>query len=99
MGHYQIFGLKGVAVQCERLFTEIRRNILKVLFKNMMYNFFNRLQTKRKRVIAERQIETLKMLLEEENSLDELSKKTRLIYTKLQNPYKALIRDIIYFWR
>ena len=60
-----------------------------------MFDLFKRLRTPRKRVVAERQIEILKLLLEVESlSLDELQKRTEIFYRSLNNPYRALIRDI-----
>ena len=61
-----------------------------------MYDLFIRMQTARKRVIAERQIEILKILLEGSQTLDSLNKKVGLIYKELSNPQKALIRDLNY---
>ena len=94
---FLIFGLKGIEVQCNRLFAEIRKNVAKALFRNVMFDLFNRLLTTRKRVIAERQIELLKLLLSVDVlTLEELEKRTAAIYKPLRNPYKALIRDINY---
>lgn len=89
-----LFGLKGVAVQCQRLFEEIRKNISKALFKDVMYNLFIRLQSSRKRVIAERQVEILKVLLDGPQILDNLHKKVHHLYKKLSNPTKAFYRDV-----
>lgn len=91
---FLIFGLKGVAVQCQRLFEEIKKNISKSLFKDVMYNLFIRLQSSRKRVIAERQIEILKVLLDSPQTLDYLHKKVHHYYKSLSNPTKAFYRDI-----
>jgi len=97
---FLIFGLKGIEVQCNRLFAEIRKNVAKALFRNVMFDLFNRLLTTRKRVIAERQIELLKLLLSVDVlTLEELEKRTAAIYKPLRNPYKALIRDINYLLR
>ena len=94
---FLIFGLNGIEVQCNRLFAEIRKNVAKALFRNVMFDLFNRLLTTRKRVIAERQIELLKLLLSVDVlTLEELEKRTAAIYKPLRNPYKALIRDINY---
>ena len=89
------FGLKGVAIQCERLFREIKRHIQVAVFRNMMYDLFHRLESPRKRVIAERQIEMLKLLLTHQQlDLNELLKQTRRTYSKLKSGNKALERDI-----
>lgn len=61
-----------------------------------MYDLFNRLQTQRKRVIAERQIHILKLLLDSDRTLEEISQLTRTQYSPLGNPGKAVVRDINY---
>jgi Fic family protein len=91
------FGLKGIELQCNKLFQEIKKNVSKALFKNTMFDLFNRLQSPRKRVIAERQIELLKFLLQiDECDLNEIQKHTISIYKSLKNPFLALIRDLNY---
>jgi Fic family protein len=90
-----LFGLKGVERQCLRLFDEIGKNVSKALFRNVMFDLFNRLKTTRKRVIAKRQVEILKMLLGADVlTLENLIERTASWYMPLKNPYKALIRDI-----
>jgi len=92
---FLIFGLKGIALQCNRLFREIRTHVCKAMFRNIMYDLFNRLATTRKRVIAERQVELLKVLLElDEIELNELYGKTVRVYQKLSNVQKAFFRDL-----
>ena len=92
---FLVFGLKGVALQCERLSAEIRANVSKALFRDLMYDLFRRLQSKRKRVIAQRQIEILKLLLREDSmELRDLTTATRQLYGALKNPVHALVRDL-----
>ena len=93
---FLIFGLKGVESQCKRLFDEIKANVARALFRNTMYDLFGRLRTPRKRVIVERQIRILKLLLESSITLDELSRLTHPDYKDLARPHRALIRDINY---
>lgn len=93
---FLLFGLKGIDLQCRRLFGEIKKNISKALFKEIMYDLFVRMQTPKKRVIAERQIEILKVLLEGSHTLTNLDKKMSPFYKDLSNPSKALIRDLNY---
>lgn len=89
------FGLKGMAQQAHRLLSEIQREISKALYKNLMFDLFNRLRTPKKRVIAKRQLEILKVLLEEnELELERLLKTTTTIYGDLATPRKAAIRDL-----
>lgn len=89
-----LFGLKGVTIQCQRLFEEIKKNISKALFKDVMYNLFIRLQSSRKRIIAQRQVEILKVLLDSPQILDNLHKKVHHLYKDLKNPTKAFYRDV-----
>ena len=93
---FLVFGLKGIAQQCQRLFLSIRENVSKALYRNLMYDLFGRLQSPKKRVIADRQIEILKLLLNSNDGI-ELTKLTQVTdgyYAKLKTPYKALIRDL-----
>jgi Fic family protein len=99
LGHdltpFLVFGLTGIRQQCEALTAEIRRQMQKALFRDTMYSLFNRLQTKRKRVIGERQIEILKVLLEYETmKFVELSEKISRFYLPMKLVGKAVERDI-----
>ena len=92
---FLVFGLKGVALQSRRLLAELQHQISKELFRNMMLDLFHRLRTPRRRVIAERQIEILKLLLEVDwMDLDHIIQKTAGSYSTLSNPRKAVIRDL-----
>lgn len=89
------FGLRGVSIQCKRLFSEIRNQVSKALFRNVMFDLFNRLQSTRKRVIAQRQIQLLKLLLEvDEISVIDLHRRTRPDYESLKMATDAFIRDV-----
>ena len=88
------FALLGVRIQCERLTVEIRRQMQRALFRDTMYSLFNRLKTKRKRVTGERQIEILKILLEEDRiQLPDLYIRVKPLYGSLKNMISALSRD------
>jgi len=92
---FLLLGLKGIETQSRRLLTEIQRHVSKELFRNLMYNLFKRLETPRKRVIAERQIEILKLLLETEwMDYSELWKKAAPMYVKLKASRKAWSSDL-----
>jgi Fic family protein len=89
------FGLRGVASQCRRLFAEIRAHLSKALFRNVMFDLFNRLLSTRKRVLAERQIGILQILLDEDEiDLHQVYKKMEKSYSALGDPLKALFRDL-----
>lgn len=92
---FVLFALKGVALQSRRVLAEIQHQISKELFRNLMVDLFARLKTPRKRVIAERQVEILKILLEVDwMEWSELLRQTTGIYRSLKNPFKALVRDM-----
>lgn len=94
------FALRGIELQCKRLLDEIRTNVRKALFRNLMFDLFKRLRTPRKRVMAERHLEILKTLLDTDSlTLEELAKKTDPEYRTLNSPYKALTRDLNYLIR
>jgi Fic family protein len=93
---FLVFGLKGIELQCRRLFEEIRVHVSKALFRITMYDLFDRLRSARKRVIAERQIQILKLLLKQDMAWSDLVERTREHYKPLKNPTKALMRDINY---
>ncbi len=91
------FGLKGIAVQCSRLFAEIRTELSKALFRNIMYDLFDRLQSTKRRVIAKRQMEILKVLLKR-GTMDLYVLWRELFepnYKPLKEPWKAYVRDVL----
>jgi Fic family protein len=90
------FALKGIQAQCRRLSQEIKLHVAKALFRNTMTDLFGRLKSPRKRVMSDRHVQLLNLLLDEEEIiLEELSKRTAHFY-RMKNPYKALIRDLNY---
>ena len=94
---FLVFGLRGIELQSRRLLAEIRRHVAKGIFRNLMFDLFQHLRTPRKRVIAERHIAILKILLETDwITLDELIKTTSRTYSSLASPRKAIIRDLNY---
>lgn len=92
---FLVFALQGVKTQCERLFTEISLSVKKAVFRNMMYDLFPRLQTPRKRVIAVRQVEILKVLLQKAIPPMKLYRQLESAhYVKLKSPISAYFRDV-----
>jgi Fic family protein len=95
-----IFGLKGIEVQCDKLFDEIRKNVLKTIFRETMYDLYAHLETKRKRVIKERHTGILKLLLEiDEIKLTDFFKRIDQWYSGLRQKQNAMIRDLNYLLR
>lgn len=93
---FLLFGLRGIAAQCQRLFEHIRAHVARELYQNMMYKLFNRLKSPRKRVLAERQVEVLKQFLNKGEAIAVATalSETLLLYLNLQNPRKAQLRDL-----
>jgi Fic family protein len=92
---FLLFGLRGISKQCEILTAEIRRQMQRALFRDTMYSLFNRLETKRKRVIGERQIEILKILLEADSvHMRDLMRKIGPVYASRKFPHSAIQRDV-----
>jgi Fic family protein len=91
------FGLRGISLQSQRLAGEIRRHVSREVFRGLMHDLFGRLQTKRKRVIAKRQIALLEHLLTF-SEVDWFLFYNDIIrlYSDVKNPGKAVIRDINY---
>jgi Fic family protein len=89
------FGLKGIAIQGSRLFAEIRNQVSKALFRNVMFDLFDRLQSTKRRVIAKRQVEILKLLLKRD--IMTVSQLWREVfdphYKSLKDAAKAFLRD------
>lgn len=91
---FLVFGLKGIELQCRKLLEEIRVQLSKALFRDMMYSLFNRMESRKKRVIAERQLRILNLLLDRNMTIDELVNETDDVYKPLKNHGKALVRDV-----
>jgi hypothetical protein len=90
------FALKGIEKQCNRLFAEIRLHVAKALYRNTMTDLFGRLRSPRKRVMSDRHVQLLQMLLDRgSQKLSEIIKQTAALY-QVKNPRKALIRDLFY---
>ncbi len=90
------FALKGIEKQCTRLFSEIRLHVAKALYRNTMMDLFSRLRSPRKRVMSDRHVQLLQLLLDQgSRSVSELINQTTGLY-RLKNPRKALIRDLSY---
>ena len=96
---FLVFALRGVELQCQRLFAEIRLHVVKALYRNTVTHLFSRLESPRKRVMSARHVQILNLMLDHgEITLANLSAKTGSFYS-LKNPQKALIRDLTYLVR
>ena len=90
------FGLRGISIQCQRLLREIRTHVQRSLFRDIMGQMYGRLQSTRKRALAQRQYEILNKLLDmvdeiEHRDLFDLLGKH---YGTLKTPLRAYVRDL-----
>jgi hypothetical protein len=90
------FGLRGIALQCQRLLREIRRHVNKSLYRDVMAKMYGRLMSTRKRALAERQLRMLERLLDIEANIaiENLYTFMNSEYAGLSDPAKAFIRDL-----
>jgi Fic family protein len=91
------FALTGVALQCQRLCNEIRREISKELCRSFARELFSRLTNSRQRALADRQVKLLEHLLQAgSRPLPVLADEVESFYRGLKNPDKAFQRDVMY---
>ncbi len=89
------FGLRGVAMQSQRLANEIRTHVSKEIFRSFAHDLFTRLLSPRKSLIRRRQLTILEQLLKaEEVEFEDLVKILAEAYKSVANPRKAMVRDI-----
>ncbi len=90
------FALAGVAQQVRRVLSQIEHHMRKALFRDVVHDLFGRLKSPRKRVLAERQVALLKLLLDEDRGLtpEQLVERAGAWYRALKNGRKALVRDV-----
>jgi len=91
---FVLFGLRGIEFQTKRILSEIKVAVKRAIYRNMMYDLFTRLWSEKKRVIAKRQIEILKLLLEKDLQIFDLIEAALPHYGKLRAPKNAVERDI-----
>lgn len=88
------FGLRGVAIQSQRLANEIRMHVSKEIFRSFAHDLFTRLVSPRKSILARRQLAILELLLGvPEIDFDEMVKSLTETYKSVKNPRKAIVRD------
>lgn len=90
------FGLRGMALQTERLAGLIRLEVSKEIFQNLVNELFLRLQSTRKRVIVKRQLILLNKMLKLTGRIEygELVASVRDDYASRKNPFLAIARDL-----
>lgn len=91
------FALRGIAAQSNRLLREIRTNLEKSMFRDVMGRLYGRLASTRKRALAKRQVAVLEKLLEYERPVqfEALFKEIWPHYRDLKAIGAAIARDLI----
>lgn len=90
------FGLKGIALQAQRLTNLVKNAVSKELFRSLMGDLFSRLESTRKRVIVKRQLMVLNWLLDREGEIDwlQLIDEVAPYYASRKNATFAIARDV-----
>lgn len=89
------FALPAVAERCNSVAEAIATNHRRVLFREFARSLFGKLHSPRRRVLAERQLQILEILLDAGPSrVYDLADRVRVLYTGLKHPGRALERDL-----
>lgn len=90
------FGLRGIALQSDRLTHMIRTEVSKEIFRNLTHELFTRLESTRKRVIVKRQLALLDKLLDADGRTEfmQLTTSVKETYSSRKAPLNAVIRDL-----
>ena len=92
---FLIFGLRAIADRCNALAEEITVNHKRLLFREFAGSLFGQLRSARRRVLGQRQLEVLNILLDGDiTDLDGLIRSARQHYADLKFPERALSRDL-----
>lgn len=89
------FALKGVETQCNRVLKEIKTQVSKALYRDLMNDLFTRMRSKRRRALGKRQQTLLNILLaEDEVEFGVLYERCSHHYASLKNGMRAFTRDM-----
>ncbi len=90
------FALRAVADRCNAVAAAITANHKRTLFREFARSLFGQLRSPRRRVLADRQLRILEILLDGGSvSLDGMEDRVRADYDGLKYPVRALARDLI----
>ena len=89
---FLVFALRAIADRCNALSKEITDNHRRILFREFARSLFGQLRNPRRRVLAERQLEILEMMIDG-NSIE--LEAVFPIYEGLKYPQRALLRDLV----
>ncbi|MDE0213874.1 MAG: Fic family protein [Deltaproteobacteria bacterium] len=90
------FALGAVAERCNAVAAAITAHHERTLFREFARSLFGQLRSPRRRVLADRQLRVLEVLLDGGSiGLDELVDRVRVDYGDLKFPVRALARDLV----
>lgn len=93
---FLLFALPAVADRCNALAAQIVDQQKRVLYREFARSLFGKLRSTRRRVLAERQLRILDLLLAAENlDVNNLFDRSYVYYRSLLHPVRAMIRDTI----
>ena len=93
---FLLFALPAVAERCRAVAAKIVVNHKHTLFREFARSLFGQLRSPRRRVIAERQLHLLEVLLTGgPMELSDLWHRTAVHYNALKFPDRALVRDVV----
>ena len=92
---FLLFALRAIIDRCNSLTDEISENHRRILFREFARSLFGKLRSPRRRVLAERQLQILELLLDGDSmDLVNLVTQPQPQYAHLKYPRHALVRDI-----
>ena len=92
---FLLFALRAIIDRCNSLTDEISENHRRILFREFARSLFGQLRSPRRRVLAERQLQILDVLLDGDSmDLVNLVTQPQPQYAHLKYPRHALVRDI-----
>ena len=92
---FLLFALGGIKDRCNALSEEIADNHRRILFREFARSLFGQLRSPRRRVLAERQLQILDILMDGDAiDLENLLERAQAYYGHLKYPDRALFRDI-----
>lgn len=96
---FLMLALRAVIDRCNSLTEEIAENHRRILFREFARSLFGQLRSPRRRVLAERQLQILDILMGSDSTeVDSLLTNAYPYYRHLKYPERAVVRDIMGLW-
>ena len=93
---FLMFALRAIIDRCSSLTDEITENHRRILFREFARSLFGQLRSPRRRVLAERQLRILEVLLDGDSiDLVNFVTQPQPQYTHLKYPNSAVVRDVV----